>query len=722
MSNCQPNLLVQLCASLRIRCDYLTSYCNNREEWLGLVVDTVNTYFTESEEETKRPPITRGQAKQLFIRVMYLGGATNWYKDVGYKGTQITNVKKLCDEMRNIAERIVAEYPALHQYVQELDRKHFVDNKYIYKNPVACTLSLILGELEDECLMAAASYAESLGLTVATYIFDGMQVCDPDRKISAEAMSDYVFNATEYRTKWEIKPFDDTIEDMDPINDESVAIDVVGKLKGLVLKSHDHFLSYHAPSGLWKFNNSSNLLIQDAVVSWSMEKKIYRGFSTETFKPKTIDLGNAPSSERVTKKALSHVECDDQFLEFKFESTLYKIKFRDCVYDMSKERADAISKKFTPTEKFLIQVERDLPVRNQADVDAACDFVKDIFTLPGKAAGDRVDDYDFEKMPLWQFVILAIAIALAGAELKFMYAMIGQRNSGKGVLMTAIERAFKGGLVMTGHSANNLLGDNSSVDEAKKYLWLADPAIDGTRLLWTNEIKTVTPKGETFIDGNLVKGIASGGDTIHVRKQFENPYPCRHEITMFLNCNDLPPVVPSIGNSSLLRIKFPNVYVLNPNPGRTNEKKADGSVKRHISTPSFADGMLWLILDEFRAFKNSGQAFTATPEVKEETEESNEAEGQDVVTILKSCEKFEFADPFASEDDCKSGGFLISPTTLNEEINDLKRRGLIHGVSKAGVVMNLSSAGYGKSPSKIKFDAGHGMQCIRWVMGIKEIL
>jgi len=114
---------------------------------------------------------------------MYLGGASNWYKDVGYKGTSIASVKKRCDEMTRIADRIVAQYPALLKYVLELDRKHFADNNYIYKNPAVCTLSLILGQGEDECLLAAASYAKSLGLTVATYIFDGMQVCDPMAKI-----------------------------------------------------------------------------------------------------------------------------------------------------------------------------------------------------------------------------------------------------------------------------------------------------------------------------------------------------------------------------------------------------------------------------------------------------------------------------------------------------------------------------------------------------------
>ncbi len=48
---------------------------------------------------------------------------------------------------------------------------------------------------------------------------------------------------------------------------------------------------------------------------------------------------------------------------------------------------------------------------------------------------------------------------------------------------------------------------------------------------------------DTYIDGNIIKGIASGGDPIEIRKQYENPYPARHEFTMFLNANYLSPVV-----------------------------------------------------------------------------------------------------------------------------------------------------------------------------------
>ncbi len=64
----------------------------------------------------------------------------------------------------------------------------------------------------------------------------------------------------------------------------------------------------------------------------------------------------------------------------------------------------------------------------------------------------RVTGFDFDKNPLWQFVVMAIGAAIAGdADVILMYAMIGRRNSGKGMPMSAVETAF-GNLVDTNES------------------------------------------------------------------------------------------------------------------------------------------------------------------------------------------------------------------------------------------------------------------------------
>jgi hypothetical protein len=235
-------------------------------------------------------------------------------------------------------------------------------------------------------------------------------------------------------------------------------------------------------------------------------------------------------------------------------------------------------------------------------------------------------------MSLWQFVSLAIGTAVVAGDvnLKLMNDFIGQRNSKKGMLTTAICAAFQG-LVDAGKSANNLPGNSSDNDEAKRIMWMTKAAISGARLVWTNEIRTLSPKGETYIDGKLIKGIASGEDELEVRGQRENPFAEHHDFTMFLNCNDLPPVKPAVGDS-FLRIKFPNKYIKNPE--LSNEKKSNPYLKDSLQLPAFADGMLWFILDEYMGFINSGQKFEPIPEVKSETEEANKAEGEDLIDTL----------------------------------------------------------------------------------------
>ncbi len=137
--------------------------------------------------------------------------------------------------------------------------------------------------------------------------------------------------------------------------------------------------------------------------------------------------------------------------------------------------------------------------------------------------------------------------------------------------------------------------------------------------------------------------MAPGDDPRSIRKNRENPHPARHEFTMFLNCNDFPPVRPAIGGT-LLHIRFPNRY--EEMPRFPNEKLKYDDLKRRIAIPSFANGMVWLILDEYREFLASELRFRAIPEVVEETKSADEAEDEDLITALSSV--LEFAPPFSA--------------------------------------------------------------------------
>ena len=182
---------------------------------------------------------------------------------------------------------------------------------------------------------------------------------------------------------------------------------------------------------------------------------------------------------------------------------------------------------------------------------------------------------------------------------------------------------------------------------------------------------------------------------------------------MFLNCNDLPPVRPSIGGT-FLRVRFPNKYV--ESPSLPNEKRKDDGLKRRLAIPAFADGMLWLIIDEYRGFLATGKEFKAIPEVVSETADADEAEGEDIIEAFGK--ELVFAPPFTNLSDCRKGGFLMRTKDVKDLIDDLKKRGKFKGVTKAGVFLQLSHRGYPRS-ARIRYDNGDGEVHTRWIMGIK---
>ena len=80
---CHPALLVQLCGQYSVSCPFLTDYVTRRDSWISLVINTVNKSLAKASSSAEEPadkekaplaPIGRKEAKNLFIRMFYLGG------------------------------------------------------------------------------------------------------------------------------------------------------------------------------------------------------------------------------------------------------------------------------------------------------------------------------------------------------------------------------------------------------------------------------------------------------------------------------------------------------------------------------------------------------------------------------------------------------------------------------------------------------------------------
>jgi hypothetical protein len=152
-------------------------------------------------------------------------------------------------------------------------------------------------------------------------------------------------------------------------------------------------------------------------------------------------------------------------------------------------------------------------------------------------------------------------------------------------------------------------------------------------------------------------------------------------------------------------------------PCLDNKKLKDDDLKRRIALLSFADGMIWLRLDEYREFIASGPRFQAIPKVMEDTESADENEDEDLITALSSI--LELIKPFSTIDECLQSGFLMKPSALKEFADGLKKGGKLSGVSKSGVVTRLAFCWYPKS-SKDRFDPDSGVIHTMWIMGVRE--
>lgn len=101
---------------------------------------------------------------------------------------------------------------------------------------------------------------------------------------------------------------------------------------------------------------------------------------------------------------------------------------------------------------------------------------------------------------------------------KLWHVCIGERNSGKGVLCNLLEWAFE--CFVDTFSAESFqikhLGSNG--DAAKAQSWIS--SLEFVRVALSNEIQ-LGFNGNARVDGNIVKRLASGGDRIETRTNYQ---------------------------------------------------------------------------------------------------------------------------------------------------------------------------------------------------------
>ncbi len=116
-------------------------------------------------------------------------------------------------------------------------------------------------------------------------------------------------------------------------------------------------------------------------------------------------------------------------------------------------------------------------------------------------------------------------------------------------------------------------------------------------------------------------------------------------------------------------------------------------------------------------FLRSGQEFKPIPEVKLETEDANEAEGEDLIVELSK--SLEFAPSFTTLESYSDSGFLINLNYIREVVSGLKKDHKLLGVSISGVMAQLGHRGYPKVKIRFSHDDKQPPNPVFWIVGVK---
>lgn len=145
-ANAHPNMLLQYCEARNIACDSLRDYVENRQEFFEILEDSLQC--------------TKSEAKQNILKILNNGG------------------KKLSKCVGNVRfQRLCNEFVRIRSKIQELEPELQEEAKK--KNPTnvsGSTVSLLLGRIENACLLTVYHKLLELNISVQALVFDGIMV------------------------------------------------------------------------------------------------------------------------------------------------------------------------------------------------------------------------------------------------------------------------------------------------------------------------------------------------------------------------------------------------------------------------------------------------------------------------------------------------------------------------------------------------------------------
>jgi phage/plasmid-associated DNA primase len=561
--NCHPTLLYNICMKNNWKCDILKSYVENRESKLQELVDIVDC--------------TPAEAKKSINIVINNGEFSNpkFY-------TNELWLQHFAQELTFIKQEIYTKYT---QYSA-------IANKKRKENKIGSTMSLFLGDIENQCILALDDFLTNKGYDVQVLMFDGLQISNQhiiDDNILKEA-EDFIFEKTEMKIKLKNKKLeccidideDDLASSDELINDDFACSVFYDFINEKIVSCRDSIIVFDDKTGLW---------CNDERILW---KYVHQYRKQLVFKKmtmlgeKTYDYGGNKNNIKNMLCFLSnYCEIEDNFWNNNLDTSKGKLLFKNGIYDFN---TNTFTEGFNKDIVFKSRINRNFEeTRNEEDIKYVH---KSLFEDPF---------LDQERKEMSIYLKIALARGISGDYLyKICYFIIGLKDSCKGVLYEALKNCFEG--YISSFNGASLYYNKNNTDEAKKLSWILD--ICDSRITFASE-----PRSDSTIDTNLLKTISSGGDPIICRKNFKDELEIKNRATAFILCNDAPqpqPVDEAVtGRLNYIELKCRFI----PEKDITNTKYqrvANENIKLEFKQEKYKNALLHILIDSYQEYLKEG--------------------------------------------------------------------------------------------------------------------
>lgn len=215
--------------------------------------------------------------------------------------------------------------------------------------------------------------------------------------------------------------------------------------------------------------------------------------------------------------------------------------------------------------------------------------------------GEEVADY----------YILNLARGLAGDCMKRVLFGIGDGNTGKSAMTTAVKSAI-GGYFGTFNANNIAVKKIVNPDDAQSLRWVM--LLVSKRIIVSNEIEP-----DVVINGSVLKKLSSGGkDDIVARGHQKNEEEYQISFLPIIFANDLDKISP-MDDAIVNRVRaipYEKIYVDEPKENDPFELKIDPKFDEEIQTDKFRNAFMLLLMKAYKKFIKNEKVEIEPPHIK----------------------------------------------------------------------------------------------------------